>query len=86
MAASGRYVEMETVARNLVEAHPSSGHAWKALGVSLHMQGKDALQAFEKATTTLPNDPEVHSNLGAELRREILKIFGFEDSGPILQM
>jgi Tfp pilus assembly protein PilF len=69
MAASGRYVEMETVARNLVEAHPSSGHAWKALGVSLHMQGKDALQAFEKATTTLPNDPEVHSNLGAELRR-----------------
>jgi tetratricopeptide (TPR) repeat protein len=69
MAGSGRYVEMETMARNLVGAHPSSGLAWKALGVSLHMQGKNALQAFERATTNLPNDPEVHSNLGAELRR-----------------
>ena len=68
MANSGRYVDLETRARELLHAHPSSGLAWKALSVSLQMQGKDALQAMERAAQALPNDAEVHCNLGAALR------------------
>jgi tetratricopeptide (TPR) repeat protein len=69
MASSGRYAEMEAAARELADAQPNSGIAWKALGVSLLMQGKQALQTFERAARMLPNDAEVHSNLGAALRR-----------------
>jgi tetratricopeptide (TPR) repeat protein len=69
MANSGRYVEMESMARRLVAAQPSTGLGWKALSVSLQMQGKDALQAMERAACLLPNDAESQSNLGAALRR-----------------
>ena len=69
MANSGRYLEMESMARELVTAQPRSGLAWKALSVSLQMQGKDALQAMERAAMMLPNDAEVHKNLGVALRR-----------------
>jgi tetratricopeptide (TPR) repeat protein len=69
MANSGRYLEMETAARDLVAAGPNSGFAWKALSVSLQLQGKDALQSLERAAAALPNDAEVHSNLGAARRR-----------------
>jgi tetratricopeptide (TPR) repeat protein len=69
MANSGRYVEMESMARKLVSAQPSAGLGWKALSVSLQMQGKDALPAMGRAAQALPNDSEAHSNLGAALRR-----------------
>lgn len=69
MANSERYADMEAVARELLGADQNSGFAWKALSVSLQMQGKDALQPLERAALTLPNDAEVHSNLGAALRR-----------------
>jgi tetratricopeptide (TPR) repeat protein len=68
MFNSRRYVEMETVARELVNHHPQSGIVFKALGLSLWMQGKDALSALERATQLLPADAEVHSNLGNALR------------------
>jgi tetratricopeptide (TPR) repeat protein len=62
------YVELERRARALIERHPTWAPAWKALGESLHAQGKDPLPALERAALLLPNDPEVHSNLGTALR------------------
>jgi tetratricopeptide (TPR) repeat protein len=61
---TGRYGDLETKSRELIEQHPDSGLAWKALGISLTMQGKDALHALKRATELLPDDPEAHSNLG----------------------
>ena len=64
----GRYDELEVRARLLVDQYPDSGFAWKVLGVSLQMQGKDALSAARKATELLPDDVQAHSNLGAALQ------------------
>jgi tetratricopeptide (TPR) repeat protein len=67
MIGSGRYAELESRARELTHRHPSSGFAWKALGVSLSMQHKDALQALRTATQLLPDDAEAHANLAVAL-------------------
>ncbi len=69
LAAARRYQEMEALATELVAVQPQSGFAWKALSVARQMQGKDALQALERAAYLLPDDPEPHSNLGMALRR-----------------
>ncbi|MFA7239779.1 MAG: tetratricopeptide repeat protein [Sulfuricellaceae bacterium] len=61
---AGQHAELECRARLLLERIPHSGLAWKVLGVSLHMQGKDALPALQKAAELLPGDAEVHGNLG----------------------
>lgn len=47
---SGRYAEMEGRASLLLERHPDSGFAWKALGVALVAQGKEALVALQRTT------------------------------------
>ena len=44
MVNAGRYVELESRALELLSQHPDSGTVWQVLGVSLRMQGKDALQ------------------------------------------
>ena len=62
-----RYAQLEGRARELVEQHPDSGFVWKVLGVSLRMQGKDALQALERTAALLPDDAEAHGNLGGAL-------------------
>jgi tetratricopeptide (TPR) repeat protein len=62
-----RYDEMELSARELLMRHPDTGFAWKALSVCLWAQAKDARQALEKAAVLLPDDAEVHSNLGHAL-------------------
>ena len=67
MIGSGRYAELETKARNVIQRDPESGLVWKALGVALRMQRKDALEALERATMLLPNDAEAHSNFGNAL-------------------
>ena len=67
---SGRHVELETQARLLVAQYPAFGFAWKALGASLQMQGKDALSAFQKAAEFLPDDAETQYNLGNALRKQ----------------
>ncbi len=61
---SGRYAELEANARQLIAHQPTSGLAWKALSVSLRMQGKDALEALARAAILSPDDAEAHVNLG----------------------
>jgi tetratricopeptide (TPR) repeat protein len=65
----GRYRDLEARTRVLIVKHPDSGFAWKALGLSLSKQGKDALPALQRATELLPNDAEAHNNLSSALRR-----------------
>jgi tetratricopeptide (TPR) repeat protein len=68
MIRAGRFLDLETTARGLIQREPNSGLAWKALSVSLSTQGKDALHAMTQAATLLPDDAEVHSNLGNALQ------------------
>ena len=65
---AGRYVELEIHARLLIEQYPDSGFAWKVLGTSLWVQGKEALPALRKATELLPDDAEAHNNLALALK------------------
>lgn len=65
---AGRYIELENRARWLVEQFPGSGFTWKALGIALLAQEKDALHAMKMAAKFLPDDAEVHCNLGNVLR------------------
>lgn len=64
---AGRYVEVEKLATALLNQYPNFGFAWKALGASLKVQGKDALFALQKATELLPDDADAYCNLGAAL-------------------
>jgi Tfp pilus assembly protein PilF len=64
---AGRYEELERRARELTALDPASGGAWKALGVSLALQQRDALPALQRAAELLPEDAEVHANLGTGL-------------------
>ena len=56
------------MASSLLGQYPNSGVVWKLFGLSLQMQGKDALQALQNATELLPDDAEAHVNLAAALR------------------
>ena len=64
---AGRFTELESQARLVLKRYPDSGFAWNLLGISLQMQGKDGIPALQNATKFLPNDAEVHSNLGNAL-------------------
>ncbi len=66
---AGRYVDVESEARELIEQHPNCGAIWQLLGIALTMQGKDALLASEKAAELLSDDPGAHNNLGNALGR-----------------
>lgn len=66
---AGRYVELESKARELLVLHPSSGIIWQILGVSLTRQGRDCLQALQMAAQLLPNDAGAHNNLANALGR-----------------
>lgn len=68
MLHSGHHAELEGWARLVLDQNPNSGFAWKILGASLQMQGKDGLPALQKAMETLPDDAETRSNLGNALR------------------
>ena len=64
---TGRYTEVESLARSLLVLYPDSGLIWNLLSVSLHMQGKDPLFALQKAAYLLPGDAGVHNNFGNAL-------------------
>jgi tetratricopeptide (TPR) repeat protein len=67
MIHAGRFADLEMKTREALRGQPNSGLAWKALGVSLTLQGKDALHALAMAATLLPDDAEAHGNLGNAL-------------------
>ena len=62
-----RFAELERAARAIVRLQPAHGFAWKALAAALSAQGKDALAAFKKASSLMPQDAESHNNLGTAL-------------------
>jgi tetratricopeptide (TPR) repeat protein len=64
---SGNHAGLENHARLMIKKYPEAGIAWKFLGASLLVQGKDALPALQKAAEILPADFEVHNNLGVAL-------------------
>lgn len=64
---AGRYAELESHTRCLLEKYPASGLAWKLLCAALQMQGKEALGALQKTAELLPDDAEAHNNLGNAL-------------------
>jgi len=65
-----RYDEMERAARALLLSFPDSGALWKALGVALQAQGKEAIETLRRARTLLPDDAELPSNLGNLLSQQ----------------
>jgi tetratricopeptide (TPR) repeat protein len=64
---AARHADLERKARELSARYPSDGTIWKILGISLKMQGKNALPALRRAVELLPGDAEAHSNLGIAL-------------------
>jgi tetratricopeptide (TPR) repeat protein len=67
---AGRYAELESRANLFVRQYPDSGFGWKILSAALAMQGKDAFHALEQAARLLPQDAEVHNNLGDLLAKQ----------------
>jgi len=64
LSKEGRYTELESRALSMIRQYPNFGLAWKLLGESLYMQGKDAFQALHKAAELLPDDVDVLTNYG----------------------
>ncbi len=64
---AGRHGELESLARRLIQQYPVSGFAWRVLGISLQLQGKEALVALQKTAQFLPDDAGAHGNLAATL-------------------
>jgi protein O-GlcNAc transferase len=65
---AGRYAELESKALILVKQYPNAGHIWMGLGLSLQMQGKDALHALQKTVELMPGDANAHNNLANTFR------------------
>ncbi len=70
MLNGGDYALAETTARAMIDRFPTYGLAWKVLGLAQLIQGKDAVEALRGAATLLPDDAEVHSNLGNALHNQ----------------
>jgi len=62
-----RHAEMEAHARGLLTQYPQAGEVWKGLSVALLAQGRPAFDALQQATTLLPGDADLASNLGLAL-------------------
>jgi tetratricopeptide (TPR) repeat protein len=78
---AGNLTELERRASELTALEPHNGGAWKALGVALALQHKDALSALQRAAELLPGDAQAHANLGGEL----LRVARYTDSVASLQ-
>ena len=64
---AGRHAEMEAAAADLASRYPRDGQCWKAWGIALLSQRKDALAALRRAASLLPADAEVLGSLGGVL-------------------
>ena len=62
-----RFEAMEQLAQRMVQIHPTAGICWKALGIARQAQGKDALDALQRAADLLPADAELQAGLGQYL-------------------
>ncbi|GLQ87298.1 sulfotransferase [Dyella flagellata] len=64
-----QHTQAETAARKLIDAYPSHGGIWQALGAALHAQGKlaEAVDAQRKAAALSPWDCIAHYALGESL-------------------
>ena len=64
-----QYEAAEKAALVFTASHSEVGFGWKALGLSIHRQGRTAhaLGPLRKAVELLPDDAEAHTNLGAAL-------------------
>jgi tetratricopeptide (TPR) repeat protein len=64
-----RHPQAEAAARKLIDAHPSHGGIWQALGAALHAQGRfaEAVEAQRKAVALSPWDAVAHYVLGESL-------------------
>jgi tetratricopeptide (TPR) repeat protein len=62
LMSAERYADAEVLARAMIAEHADSGIAWKALGVCLRVQCKEALPALRRAAELLPVDAEAQSN------------------------
>lgn len=60
----GDFAGLEVESRRLLEIFPGLGFLWQVLGVALNSQGKDGLDALEKAVSLSPGDAQAVSNLG----------------------
>ena len=66
---SGELQQLEQRAAQLAARDPACGGAWKALGVALELQHKDAVPALQRAVQLLREDAQAHASLGAALLR-----------------
>lgn len=66
MVNKGRLNEACQLAAALTKSHPADGFGWKVLGAVRLRQGLmgEAFEALKIAATFLPNDSEVHYNVG----------------------
>lgn len=60
---AGAYLEAETRALELAAQYPNVGLVWKFLAISREIQGKPALDAWQRAAKLLPGDAESLYNL-----------------------
>ena len=65
---TGRYAELEARSNTLLGKYPNAGLVWEKYGISLQMQGKSSLQAFQRTAELMPNDAGAQYNLGHVLK------------------
>jgi tetratricopeptide (TPR) repeat protein len=66
----GRYDDAERLLRQFTVRYPLHGFGWKLLAHDLGLLGRhsEALSTARKAVELIPNDPELHVNLGKALQ------------------
>ena len=69
LLGAGRYSKAEALAAELTGQHPDYASGWKALGLSLFMQGKDALLALQHAARLLSEEAGAQHDLGVALQQ-----------------
>ena len=65
----GRYAEAGAMARALLARYPQVGFLWKLYGAAVLRQGQDALPILQRAIELLPDDADLHCDLGTALRQ-----------------